>query len=136
LKTFIQRHTYLIFVLSLILVLGTVYLAKTDEPLISVQTHQQQLVRHEPGEDKLNAFEQYLEDQLSAHFTEEQLRTIAILAISAAFLLLIVQPLVVWAVFKHGNSSPTKRPRSKPILNRRYNPCQIDHDVDRNFKLF
>ncbi|WP_125604373.1 hypothetical protein [Lapidilactobacillus bayanensis] len=139
-KLFIKNHLYAIFVILLILLAGGAYLVKTDAPIVSVSSQQRQFVRHEKDENQLNAVERYFEKQLASHFTEQELKEIAITVIVAALILLICEPLILWFIYtgrkpkKHGADESADQQHH--LIHHYQNPYRIDHDTDKDFKIF
>ncbi|MFD1464568.1 hypothetical protein ACFQ4L_00485 [Lapidilactobacillus mulanensis] len=134
-KKFVREHLYLLFVVFVILTLGGIYLVKTDAPIIEVGIQQHQFVRHEKNENhQLTSIEKYWEKQLASNFSEDEIRSGAIIVIAAAFILLICQPIIIWLFFGNQTKHPAAKVKRKPLLNRQYGPCRIDKDLDKNFK--
>ncbi|WP_461218242.1 hypothetical protein [Lapidilactobacillus salsurivasis] len=133
-STFFKKNSYLIFVLTILLCLVGGYFVNhqaEETPLVTVSSHQHQLVRHEKNENKLTSFERFLEKQLSLHFTVKQMRDAAHWVVGLSLAILLLEPLLVWLLYRH-KPAPSLAKIRQARLQRQ--PYALDRDTDRSFK--
>lgn len=109
----------------LILAGGYLLSRDVDDPLVEVSSQSRQYVRHEKGENRLTAFEKYLDQHLSAHFSLKQLRKTAMLVIIICLVVLILQPPLIWLIYRRRLEPPEQK------IHRKAHPFQGDRDADQ-----
>lgn len=124
-KLNVKKYGYLYFVILIVLIFAGGYLLSRDvnDPIVQVSSHSRQYVRHEKGENRLTAFEKYLDQHLSAHFSLKKIRKTAMIIIIICLIVLILQPPLIWLIYRRRLKPPEQK------IRRQAHPFQGDRDA-------